>query len=98
MIQIALIGAGSRGTQYCRHAVEHGAKIAAICDPDAQRRDMAGDAFDVEPKCRFDSVEALLASRMPFDAAINATMDRQHVETTLPLLKASTDVLLEKPI
>jgi predicted dehydrogenase len=32
------------------------------------------------------------------DAAINGTMDRQHVPTTLPLLEAGYDILLEKPI
>ena len=32
------------------------------------------------------------------DAAINGTMDRDHVPTTLPLLDAGYDVLLEKPI
>ncbi|HML46776.1 MAG TPA: Gfo/Idh/MocA family oxidoreductase, partial [Clostridia bacterium] len=98
MLNIALIGAGSRGTQYCRHAVAHGAGIAAVCDTDAQRRDMAGEAFGVRAERRFDSVEALLASGTPFDAAINATMDQQHVATTLPLLKAGKNVLLEKPI
>ena len=31
------------------------------------------------------------------DFAINGTMDHQHVETTIPLLEAGYDVLLEKP-
>lgn len=98
MVRIALVGAGSRGTQYTQYAAERGAHIAAVCEPDAQRRELAGRAFDIPAQRRFDSVEALLASGAAFDAAINATMDRQHVATTLPLLKARKHVLLEKPI
>lgn len=98
MMRLALVGAGSRGTQYCRYAVKRGARIAAVCDPDTRRRDFAGEEFDIPPACRFDSVEALIASGTAFDAAINSTMDRQHVATTLPLLAAHKHVLLEKPI
>ena len=45
----------------------------------------------------FDS--ALELSRVPkfADAVINGTMDEQHVETSIPLLKKGYDMLLEKP-
>ena len=45
----------------------------------------------------FDSVQDLIDSPLEADAAINGTMDHLHVPTTLPLLDAGYDVLLEKP-
>lgn len=97
--RIALIGAGSRGTQYSNHALKHGGtKIVAVVDPDEQRRNMASNSLGVDENNRFLSVQELLDSSVEFDGAINGTMDDLHVETTLPLLKRGKCVLLEKPM
>ncbi len=45
----------------------------------------------------FDSAEELAKKGKIADAVINGTMDNQHVDTTIPLLEAGYDVLLEKP-
>ena len=58
----------------------------------------AAEMFGLSPDQCFCTSEAM-AQRPAFaDVAINGTMDRQHVPTTLPLLGAGYDVLLEKPI
>ena len=43
----------------------------------------------------FTSAEELASKGKLADAVINGTMDKQHVDTTLPLLEAGYDVLLE---
>src|SRR5690606_24626279 len=53
---------------------------------------------EIPPERCFESAEELAAVPRFADAAINGTMDRQHVPTSLPLLKAGYHLLLEKPI
>lgn len=105
MIRLVLVGAGSRGTQYVRHALRlseqdegYDVKMVGVVDPDISRRAMAADNCGVPDSGRFSSVEELIASGLPFDAAFNTTMDAQHFETVIPLLRAGKHVLLEKPI
>ncbi|HJM67748.1 MAG TPA: Gfo/Idh/MocA family oxidoreductase, partial [Candidatus Thalassarchaeaceae archaeon] len=50
------------------------------------------------PENCFENAESLAAVQQFADVAINGTMDEIHIETTLPLLEAGYDVLLEKPI
>ena len=45
-----------------------------------------------------DITNAEFAAAMGADAVINGTMDNQHVDTAVPLLKAGYDMLLEKPL
>lgn len=67
-------------------------------EPDPARRRLAGKQFGLEDRHCFESVEQLVNGPIIADAIINGTMDDLHVQTTLPLLKAGYDVLLEKPI
>ncbi len=95
-----LVGVGHRALLYGTYGLEHPdeLKIVGLADPDAGRRQRAAAMFDVPPE-RCYPTATVLAEQPPFaDAAINGTMDRQHVPTTLPLLRAGYHVLLEKPI
>jgi len=72
-------------------------EIVAVADPRELRRKHVAEMFGLTPQQCFESAEEL-ASRPRFaDAAINGTMDHQHVPTSLPLLAAGYDLLLEKP-
>lgn len=97
--KIALIGAGSRGTQYSSHALKHGGtKIVAVVDPNEFRRNIAAEKFNIDPKNCFPGVDELLERGVEFDGVINGTMDNMHVKTTLPLLQRGKCVMLEKPM
>ena len=72
-------------------------EIVGIADPNDFRREQIGEYFNVPNEHRFKDVNELVAVPKFADAAINGTMDHIHVATSIPLLKAGYDILLEKP-
>ena len=99
MITAVVVGAGHRAMTYASLA-EHKPeqlKIVGVADPNKQRQQMVADMYGFSEEFCFDSAQELAKRGKIADAVINGTMDRQHVETTIPLLEAGYDVLLEKP-
>ena len=94
-----IVGAGHRSMLYASYAAQHPDElvIAGVADPSASRRDLAARTFGLAPAQCHVSVEALAALPRQADFIINGTMDRLHVPTSLPLLAAGYDLLLEKP-
>ncbi len=99
-VTAVLIGLGHRGRLYGQYALDHPdeLEIVGLADPNADRLQRAADMFAVPADRCFRSAEDLTARPAFAEAAINCTMDRQHVASTLPLLEAGYHVLLEKPI
>jgi len=99
-LKVALVGAGNRGTVYSDYALNEPEKmkIEAVVEPDEYRRMFAAKRYGVSESNCFESVQEFLNKDIKIDAIINATMDRDHIRTALPLLKAGFDMLLEKPI
>jgi predicted dehydrogenase len=99
MITAIIVGAGHRAMTYAAYAKANpdNLKIVGVADPIELRREMVAKEYGLTPEHCFSSAEELAAKGKIADAVINGTMDRQHVPTTLPLLKAGYDVLLEKP-
>lgn len=99
-ISAVIVGAGHRSLRYASYAQRHPDRlvIAGVAEPDPVRRKLTAERFSLGADRTFASVEALAAAPRFADAAINGTMDHLHVATTLPLLEAGYDVLLEKPI
>jgi len=98
-VRAVIVGAGHRSMVYASYARSHPdeLEIVAVADPRELRRKHVAEMFGLTPQQCFESAEEL-ASRPRFaDAAINGTMDHQHVPTSLPLLAAGYDLLLEKP-
>ncbi|MCC7494069.1 MAG: Gfo/Idh/MocA family oxidoreductase [Fimbriimonadaceae bacterium] len=95
-----IIGAGHRSLLYASHALRHPDEltIVAVADPDPVRRQVAAEKYGLAPEQCYETAEQLAARPRFADVAINGTMDRQHVPTSLPLLEAGYDILLEKPI
>ena len=100
MITAVLVGLGHRGVGYATYADSHPdeLQIVGIAEPDAVRRSRYAERFGVPSENCFENAEALAAVQKFSDVAINGTMDEIHIETTVPLLEAGYDVLLEKPI
>ncbi|WP_309119755.1 Gfo/Idh/MocA family oxidoreductase [Paenibacillus sp.] len=99
-IKVVLVGAGDRGMGYATHALRYPdeMKIVGVVDPDPARRQRAAEVHGIAQENCFDSVEAFVRVPRFADAAINGTMDPLHVQTSIPLLRAGYDILLEKPI
>ncbi len=93
-----LIGAGSRGMIYGSWAVQHGIQIAAVAELRPDRLKSAGEALNVPEEMRFSDGKDLLALGKIADAAIIATMDRDHYGHVMAALDCGYDILLEKPI
>jgi predicted dehydrogenase len=99
MLTAVIAGAGHRAMLYARCA-EQGpepVKIVGVADPSELRRTRAAEAHGLSPDQCFETAEELAHRPKLADFVINGTMDNQHVPTTLPLLAAGYDILLEKP-
>ncbi len=97
-MKFVLIGAGQRGMIYAKYAREKGHEIAAVAEPNEIKREIAGEAFGIPAKYRFMSGKDLLAGPKLGDAAIIATMDRDHFHEAIPAMENGYHLLLEKPI
>ena len=98
-ITAIIVGAGHRAILYSLYALEHPdeLKIVGVADPDPIRRKKVAEMHGFGEEMCFRSAEELAARPKLADAVINGTMDRQHVPTAVPLLRAGYDMLLEKP-
>ena len=98
-ITAVVVGAGHRGLVYASYAKKcpEDLEIVGVADLTALRRRQVAELYDLSPEQCFESAEELAAGSKVADAVINGTMDHQHVATSLPLLAAGYDVLLEKP-
>ncbi|MGI6209690.1 MAG: Gfo/Idh/MocA family protein [Anaerolineae bacterium] len=94
-----IVGAGHRALTYASYAREHPdeLKIVGVADLMEYRRRYVADLYGLRPDQCFETAEELAAGPQIADAVINGTMDHQHVPTSLPLLEAGYDILLEKP-
>ena len=93
-----LIGAGSRGMTYGQCARDLGIEIAAVAELRPDRLDHAGKTLQVPQEMRFRDASDLLSLGKIADAAIIATMDRDHYGHVMQALDCGYDILLEKPI
>ena len=94
-----LVGAGHRALTYAGYAREHPdeLRIVGVADLQEHRRALVSRLYGLSPAQCFETAEDLAARPRMADAIINGTMDHQHVPTSLPLLAAGYDMLLEKP-
>ena len=94
-----IVGAGHRGLTYASYAEQHPdeLKIVGVADLIELRRKTTAARFGFSQEMCFETAEELAARGLLADCIINGTMDHQHVPTSLPLLDAGYDILLEKP-
>lgn len=99
-VRAIIVGAGHRAQVYAKYAdiAPDQLQIVGVADPDPARRRQLADRFGFSEEMCFESAEALAAIPKCADAIINGTMDDQHVKTSIPLIRAGYDILLEKPM
>ena len=98
-ITAIIVGAGNRALTYASYALEHpdALKIVGVAEPVEWRRKKTAEIYSLSPEACFTSAAELAERGRIADVIINGTMDREHVPTSLPLLQAGYDLLLEKP-
>ena len=98
-VTAVIVGAGHRSlcyAAYSRKAPEQ-LQIVGVADPIERRRKHVADIYGLTSGQIFETARQLADRPRMADAVINGTMDQQHVPTSLPLLEAGYDMLLEKP-
>jgi predicted dehydrogenase len=100
-VELVMVGAGNRGHLAYGAFAERNperAKFVAVVEPDDARRTRFANAHGIPAERQFRSWEDI-AGRPPLaPALINATLERHHRDSTLALLAAGYEMLLEKPI
>lgn len=98
-MKLVLIGAGQRGRIYADAALQRGlAEIAAVAEPNEERRESARRALGIPAERCYASAQDLWAQGKLADAAVIASMDRDHYAQAMAALDLGYDILLEKPI
>ena len=94
-----IVGAGHRSIGYADITFPYPdkLKIVGVADPNPIRRRMTMERYGFSEDMCFESADELAARGKLADAVINGTLDQVHVQTSLPLLEAGYDMLLEKP-
>ncbi len=97
-MKFVLLGAGQRGMIYARYVHQKGHSITAVAEKDPVKREIAAREFGIPAERCFADAAALLALPKMADAAIIATMDRDHFSQAMPAMEKGYHLLLEKPI
>ena len=99
-LKAALLGAGNRGQIYCDYALTcpEELEIVSVIDINPFKMNEAGDKYCVKDGMRFLSLDEFIKANVECDFVVNATMDEMHYETSMKLIEAGYNLILEKPI
>ena len=97
---VAIVGYGNRGQVYGDYALEMPEKmeVVAVVEPNEYKRGIAKERYGLKDEQLFDSLEKFLRVHPKCDLIVNATMDQLHYRTSIDILNAGYDMMLEKPI
>lgn len=101
MIEVALLGAGSRGMfAYGSYAQKRPDEIRyiAVAEPDEEKRSRFAEIHGIGEDMQFESWTELLALPKLCEAIVITTQDRYHYEPTMKALSLGYHILLEKPM
>ena len=99
-VTLAVVGAGSRGRTFSGFAERYPeqARVVAVAEVRADRRDHLADRFDVAADRRFDDWRELAGRGRIADAVVVTTPDREHAGPARRFCELGYHVLLEKPM
>lgn len=100
-IDALLVGAGNRGNYpYGQYALNHPEELnfKAVVEPNKQRREHFAEKHNIPKENRFEKSKYFIDSDTDINIAFNASGDKKHLYSTIPLLDNDISVLLEKPI
>jgi predicted dehydrogenase len=99
-VTLAVVGAGNRGTEHAGWALAHPerARVVAVAEPRAVRRERLAAAHGIEPDAAFARWRELAGRGRIADAVLICTQDSMHAEPAIAFAGLGYHVLLEKPI
>lgn len=99
-IQAIILGYGDRSYWYSEYAFDepNELEIVGVIDVNEFKLSRAKERFNLTDERLFNSLDEFLAKKVKCDVVINGTMDQMHYETSIKLLNAKYNILLEKPI
>jgi predicted dehydrogenase len=99
-VELLIAGGGSRGATFAGWAARHPerARVVAVAEPREDRREALADAHGVHPDLCFADWRDALGNGRVADAAVVATLDRQHTEPAIALAEQGYALLIEKPL
>ena len=100
-IDLLMIGAGNRGFYaYGPYAQSHPDEVrfTAVAEPDPLRRERFAQAHHIPTERQFARWQDALTQPQLARAALNCTMDQEHLASSISALNAGYDMLLEKPM
>lgn len=97
--KLILIGGGNRGNTYTRIGKElEKFELIAVAEPVKERREYLARMHGIPENMCFEDWPQLLELGKIADAAVIATMDRDHFAPTMKAIELGYDILLEKPV
>ena len=95
-----IVGYGNRGQVYADYSLDcpNELGIIAVVDTNDFKLEEAKKRYNLLDEQLFHTLEEFLAQKIECDLVINTTMDQIHHETSMRILEAGYDMLLEKPI
>jgi predicted dehydrogenase len=99
-ITLAIIGAGARGTGYAVFAQRfpEKVKIAAVAEPNEQRRNYMAKLYNIPAEFCFNGYEEFCQHPKMCDAVAICTQDNLHEAPAIACANLKYDILLEKPM
>ena len=99
-LKAILLGAGNRGLVYADYAISNPERleITGVVEINKENREEAKRRYSLPDRAVFNCIDDFLKANIECDFVINATMDEAHYETTMKLIAAGYDILLEKPV
>ncbi len=99
-IKAVVVGYGNRGQVYADYSLQSSDnfKIVGVVDINPQKLKEAKERYGLPDEALFESLDEFLKTKTHCDFVINATMDNEHYQTSIKLLQAKYDLLLEKPV
>lgn len=99
-IQAVILGYGDRSYWYSEYAFDRPDELSiiAVIDVNGFKLEQAKKRFNLPDEMLFNSLDEFLEKGIACDVVINGTLDQDHYETSVKLLKKKYNLLLEKPI
>lgn len=99
-LKAVVLGYGDRSSRYADYAAVRPdlLEIVGVIDVLPYKLAEARQKFGLTEAQTFSGLDEFLRAGVKCDFVINGTMDELHYETSMKLLRAKYDILLEKPI